>query len=428
MFWKLWDERKSSHSCLPGKSNDEQNFRLLKVNCKTQLLVLLSVFVMTVGFPQQQQVKTNEEQQILKLFLAGDVMLGRGIDQALPYSVKPVLYEAYVKDARDYVKLAERENGKLHLPLSYNYLWGDALEVWKKEAPDFKLVNLETAVTTNEVPWSGKGIHYRMHPKNIKALTEAKIDHVSLSNNHVLDWSRPGLLETMQTLKASEIDFSGAGKNAETAAAPSILTAENGRILVYSYGSPSSGVPAAWAAGPDKPGVNFLPQLDEKEVKKISRRIAKEEKPGDLVVFSIHWGANWGYSISEEKRKFAHQLIDAAGVDVVFGHSSHHPLGIEVYHDKLIIYGAGDFFNDYEGISGKEKYRGELSLMYFPQFAMKSGDLTALKLIPMEIKKFRLNYAEDEDVDWMQTVLNREGQQFGTRFEAVDGQALEIEW
>ncbi len=80
------------------------------------------------------------------------------------------------------------------------------------------------------------------------------------------------------------------------------------------------------------------------------------------MVVSIHWGGNWGYGIPGEQRQFAHRLIDQAGVDVVHGHYSHHAKGIEVYHDKLILYGCGDFLNDYEGISGQERFRGERTM------------------------------------------------------------------
>jgi poly-gamma-glutamate capsule biosynthesis protein CapA/YwtB (metallophosphatase superfamily) len=63
------------------------------------------------------------------------------------------------------------------------------------------------------------------------------------------------------------------------------------------------------------------------------------------VVASVHWGPNWGYQIAESQRRFARGLIDA-GVDLVHGHSSHHPIGMELYRDPLICYGCGDFVND----------------------------------------------------------------------------------
>jgi len=89
-------------------------------------------------------------------------------------------------------------------------------------------------------------------------------------------------------------------------------------------------------------------------------------------------------------------------------------MGIEVYKEKLIIYGAGDFINDYEGISGHEQYRGELTLMYFPEFEPETGILKALKIVHMEIRRLRLNYAKDKEAKWLRQVLNRENQKMGT--------------
>src|SRR5207248_5995412 len=63
----------------------------------------------------------------VKLFLCGDVMTGRGIDQALPHSVNPVLYERYIRDAHAYVELAEAANGPIPRPVGFDYIWGDAL-------------------------------------------------------------------------------------------------------------------------------------------------------------------------------------------------------------------------------------------------------------------------------------------------------------
>ena len=364
----------------------------------------------------------------LKLFLAGDVMTGRGIDQALPASVDPVLYEPYVKGARKYLLLAEKASGEIKTPLSYEHIWGDALEVWKRANPDLKLINLETSITTHEEPWPGKGINYRMHPENVEVLSVAGIDHASLANNHTLDWKRPGLQETMNTLKSAGIKFSGVGDNIVEAKEPSIFATEKGRVLVFSYGSPTSGIPIAWAAGSDLSGVNLLPDLNSRTVEEIEELVSPFKEAGDLAVFSVHWGGNWGYDVAGAQREFAHQLIDRTGIDVIFGHSSHHPMGIELYKDKLIIYGAGDFFNDYEGIGGHEAYRGELTLMYFPQFDMGSGELTAMELVPMEIEKFKLNNASPEDVEWLQARLNREGGKFGTAVQQTEPGSLWLEW
>jgi poly-gamma-glutamate synthesis protein (capsule biosynthesis protein) len=107
----------------------------------------------------------------------------------------------------------------------------------------------------------------------------------------------------------------------------------------------------------------------------VARSVLAAKRPGDIVVASIHWGGNWGFLVSDAERTFAHQVIEKAGVDVVHGHSSHHVKGLEVYRDRPIIYGAGDFLDDYEGISGNEEYRGDLALMFFPTLDPATGRL-----------------------------------------------------
>jgi poly-gamma-glutamate synthesis protein (capsule biosynthesis protein) len=124
---------------------------------------------------------------MLRLFLCGDVMTGRGIDQALPYPVNPVLYEPHVRDARDYVDRAEKANGPITRPLSFDYIWGEALYELDRAEVDLRIVNLETAITTADAHWPGKEIHYRMHPRNVGCLSTARINACALANNHVLD-------------------------------------------------------------------------------------------------------------------------------------------------------------------------------------------------------------------------------------------------
>jgi poly-gamma-glutamate capsule biosynthesis protein CapA/YwtB (metallophosphatase superfamily) len=139
----------------------------------------------------------------LTLFLCGDVMTGRGIDQILPHPGKPRLFEACVHSALGYVQLAEEKNGPIARPVDFAYPWGDALDAWRRAAPDLRIVNLETAVTTSDDAWPGKGIHYRMHPANLPCLAAARIDCCVLANNHVMDWGGQGLKETLCSLRGA---------------------------------------------------------------------------------------------------------------------------------------------------------------------------------------------------------------------------------
>lgn len=369
------------------------------------------------------------DQHTTTLFLSGDVMTGRGIDQLFSASVDPQLHESYVKNAERYVQLGFREHGEIDLPVDHDYIWGDALSIWERVDPAFRIINLETSITTSDDFWQGKGIHYRMHPDNVQCLTAASIDGSVLGNNHVMDWGLEGLRETLHTLEKEEIAFAGAGRDAQQAAEPMVFSIhDNSNILVFSYGLPTSGIPQSWAAGEEQPGLNWLPDLSPASFQRVRGDLAKYAGEEDLLIVSLHWGGNWGYAIPDAHRRFAKRLIDEAGVDLIHGHSSHHPMGIEVYRERLILYGSGDLLNDYEGIGGHQEYRPELSLMYFPVLDNDSGALLELRMAPMEIKRFRLNRAGRSQAEWLADRLSREGEYLGTSVERREDGFLVLEW
>jgi poly-gamma-glutamate capsule biosynthesis protein CapA/YwtB (metallophosphatase superfamily) len=350
----------------------------------------------------------------VRLFLSGDVMPGRGIDQIQRYPSHPRLYEGYATSAATYVDLAESANGSIPRLVSPDYMWGDALAVLQAAQPAARIINLETAVTTSHEHWP-KGINYRMHPDNIACLTDAGIDCCVLANNHVLDWGTDGLLETLATLQGVGIRTAGAGRTAAEATVPAVLPLPNGgRVLVFGAATTSCGVPRGWAAGVDKPGVNLLPNLSPGTAAQLAEAAQRNRQDGDLLIASVHWGGNWGYTIPPAHQAFAHALIDG-GFDMVHGHSSHHAQGIEVYRRKLVLYGCGDLINDYEGISGYEDFRGDLALLYLPRLDSATGCLLSLLMVPMQIRRFRLNRPSAQDARWLHKVIARESGKLGTK-------------
>jgi poly-gamma-glutamate synthesis protein (capsule biosynthesis protein) len=395
-----------------------------------------------------------KDMQEISLFVCGDVMTGRGIDQILPHPSHPQLFERHVRSALDYVALAERRSGPIPRPVAPAYIWGEALAVLDSMRPDVRLINLETAVTASDNAWPDKGIHYRMHPANIGALAALAPDCCVLANNHVLDWGRGGLCETLDVLHAAGILTAGAGRDLAEATRPACIvpgakgTPDDGgdsaladaspvaappapatvgpRVLVFAVAVQDSGVPPDWAATANRPGVAWLPDLAPAGAAALLDAVAAHRRPGDVVVVSIHWGANWVYRIPTEQRAFARRLVEG-GVDLVHGHSSHHPLGIEVYRERLILHGCGDFLNDYEGIAGYAEFRPGVALMYFPVVDAYSGRLQRLTLVPTRTGRFRINRANDEETAWLQAMLNREGQPFGTRV-AREGDVLRVSW
>jgi poly-gamma-glutamate synthesis protein (capsule biosynthesis protein) len=364
----------------------------------------------------------------MRLFLCGDVMTGRGVDQVLAHPCDPVLYEGYARSANDYVQLAEEANGPIPRPVDASYVWGAALDEWNRSQPDVRIINLETSVTRSE-DYAPKGINYRMSPENADCLIAAAIDCCALANNHVLDWGRAGLLETLSTLDRLRIKTAGAGRDPDHAMAPAVLDIpEKGRVLVFSFASVTSGTPQSWAARPQSPGVNVMAKLSEATAARMAQEIARTRRPHDIVVVSLHWGANWGHEIADEQRRFAHALIDAADVSIIHGHSSHHPRAMEVYRNRLILYGCGDFLNDYEGIRGYEEYRGDLVLMYFADVDLATRDLTALELVPLQIQRFRLRRPPRQDIEWLRETLDRECRKFEGRISAGPDRRLVLSW
>jgi poly-gamma-glutamate synthesis protein (capsule biosynthesis protein) len=213
------------------------------------------------------------------------------------------------------------------------------------------------------------------------------------------------------------------------AQAPAILdVGTKGRVLVFSFGFESSGITRAWLAREDRPGVNLLSNLSDSTIQRLRTTIASHRCSKDIVVASIHWGGNWGYTVAIDERRFAHRLIDVVGVDIVHGHSSHHVKGIEVYRNRPIFYGCGDFATDYEGIRGYEEFRGDLALMYFASLDASSGRLLELRLTPLQARRMRLTHPSASDVAWLQDKLNRKCERLGTKVNRTENDSFSVHW
>jgi poly-gamma-glutamate synthesis protein (capsule biosynthesis protein) len=361
---------------------------------------------------------------LLTLFLGGDVMLGRGIDQILQHPGDPQLREPGVDDARDYVRLAERVSGPIPQPASVSWPWGDALAVLDEAAPEARVINLETSITRSAGFSPAKPVHYRMSPGNLPSLTVARLDACALANNHMLDLGRTGLRDTLDALAGAGLRAAGAGRDAAEARRPAAIPLPaGGRVVVFSCGAASSGIPASWAATATRPGVDFLPSLSAEVADDLISRVQEVKGPGDVVVVSVHWGSNWGYGVDGDQVRFAHALIDG-GADLIHGHSSHHPRPVEVYRGKLVLYGCGDLIDDYEGIGGYEEFRDDLRLLYLASVRPGTGTLDALRMVPMQARKMRLRRASSADSEWLRTVLEAISSRFGCRVTSLQDGVL----
>ena len=227
-------------------------------------------------------------------------------------------------------------------------------------------------------------------------------DACALANNHVLDFGRRGLEDTLDAVSGAGLWPGGR---------PGAWQRPRGDLLLRDGLQRD---PGGWAAAPGRAGIYFLPDLSDATADELIGRARAAKGPGDVVVVSVHWGSNWGYGVGPDQVRFAHRLIDG-GVDLIHGHSSHHPGPVEVFGGRLVLYGCGDCINDYEGITGHERYRGDLRLLYFASLQPDTGALAALQMAPMRARKLRLYRAAEADGRWLGTVMERASSRFASR-------------
>ena len=309
------------------------------------------------------------------LALTGDVMLGRGVNETLP-TVRP------------------------------EEPWGDVLPLL--DAADLRIINLECAITEHKQPWSltPKVFHFRADPVATEVLKTARIDACSLANNHTLDFEERGLLDTLRHLEKAGIRYAGAGRDAEEAARPVLL--EGGVALVaFTDNEPP------FAAGPDRPGTNYLPVSLEPEV---LRRVevavrAAREAGARTIVFSNHWGPNMVQRPREIFRRFARAVVDR-GVDLYYGHSAHLFQGVEIYHGKPILYDTGDFIDDY---AVDPKVRNDRSFLF--RVSVQDGDLKRLELFPVFLPYARVELARGAEREAILDLMVSLSAEMGTAFD-----------
>ncbi|OBH06173.1 hypothetical protein A5696_23555 [Mycobacterium sp. E2699] len=361
------------------------------------------------------------------VLLGGDVMLGRGVDQILPHPGDPELREPHLRDARGYVRLAERTNGPIPRPVDWRWPWGEVLALLDDAAPDVRLINLETTITAAGEFAEHKTVCYRMHPDNTPALTVLRPDVCALANNHILDFGYQGLTDTLAALTAAGIQGVGAGIDLATARRHAVVNAHGEhRALIGSVAMKSAGVPESWAARHDRPGVWLVRDPSLRDVAdEVAAEVLARRREGDVAIVSVHWGSNWGYALAPSEIAFAHRLIDA-GIDIVHGHSSHHPRPIEIYRGSPILYGCGDVIDDYEGIGGHEPFRGDLRLLYLADFDPVGGEKISLRMIPLRVRRMRLELASQDEAEWLRKTIEHTSRRFGTRVMARSDDLLEV--
>ena len=297
----------------------------------------------------------------LAIALAGDVMLGRGVNETI------------------------RIRGFAHP-------WGNILPAIKES--DAFLANLECALTSHTKHWTNgeeKAFYFRADPRVVRTLQIVGLDFVSLANNHAGDFEEEGLLQTVALLDHAGIAHAGAGRSLADARRPAIIQAGGYRIAVIAYAD----YPVAWAAAPWRSGINYTKiSTDAEHFAKVKDSLAAARKAADLVIFTIHWGPNMVSRPTTGFKEFARAVIDA-GADVFWGHSAHVVQGIEVRSGRPILYDTGDFVDDY----AVDPYlRNDLSALF--RLHLRPPVIESVELIPVKISHMQVNVARGAEREW----------------------------
>jgi poly-gamma-glutamate capsule biosynthesis protein CapA/YwtB (metallophosphatase superfamily) len=325
---------------------------------------------------------------MITVALVGDVMLGRGVNDALR-------------------------------TLCPEQPWGDVLPLLV--SADLRIANLECALTDHERPWTRtpKVFHFRADPSAVEVLRAARVDCCSLANNHTLDFEERGLLDTLEHLKAAGIRYAGAGLDREEAARPALLSARSDRtsrvaLLAFTDNEPP------FAAKLARPGTNYLPvSLEPDVLRRVEAMVtAVREEGANTVVFSNHWGPNMVQRPSVLFRQFAHAVIDR-GADVYYGHSAHVFQGVEIYRGKPILYDTGDFIEDY---AVDPRLRNDWSFLF--KISLEGSEFRRLELFPVTLPYARVQLAKGSEKEAILDRMKRLSGEMGTAFVRCEGRLV----
>jgi poly-gamma-glutamate synthesis protein (capsule biosynthesis protein) len=315
----------------------------------------------------------------VKLALAGDTMLGRGVAERLVTAPPESLFSSEV--------------------------------VAVLREADLRVLNLECCISERGAPAPGRVFHFRAPPVAVEALTHLGVDCVTLANNHALDFGTDALLDTLAYLDAAGIRCVGAGSDLVRARAPVVLEAQGLRLAVIGL----TDHPAGYAAAPERPGVAFGDLQYEGVPEWLTDSIARASADADAVLVTPHWGPNMTEEPLRYIRRAARTLLDA-GTDLVAGHSAH------VFHGVAprVLYDLGDFVDDYRV---DRKLRNDLGLLFLVDLAT-TGRVEA---IPLELQYAHTRLARGEEAAWVRRRFRAACAALGTEVAEEDGR-LVVSW
>jgi poly-gamma-glutamate capsule biosynthesis protein CapA/YwtB (metallophosphatase superfamily) len=303
----------------------------------------------------------------VRLALAGDTMLGRGVARELARRPAESLVTAEIAELT--------------------------------RAADVCVLNLECCISERGQP-APKTFTFRAPPTAVETLAYLGVDCVTLANNHALDYGVEALLDTFAHLRDVGIRCAGAGADVEQARAPLVLDG----LQVVAF----SDHPAAFAAGPDRPGIAYA-----------DIRGGMPDWLLELAACALvlpHWGPNMTSAPLPFVRAAARGLCEA-GATLVAGTSAHVFQGVE----GRVLYDLGDFVDDY---AVDRRLRNDLGLLFLVD--LEPDGPRRIEAVPLRLEYAHTRLAHGREADWIRRRFHEACAALGTEVAEENGRLVVV--
>ncbi|HEX9065514.1 MAG TPA: CapA family protein [Streptosporangiaceae bacterium] len=203
------------------------------------------------------------------------------------------------------------------------------------KSADLTLVNLETAVTTRGKP-QPKFYHFRTNPAAFTALRDAGIDVANMANNHVLDYGRTGLADTIAAARRARFPVLGIGANAAAAWSPYIVMIKGVRIAFLGV-SQVAELASSWVATNKRSG-----EANAIDLGRTLAAVRAAKKKADVVIVIMHWGTE-GQACPDANQLALAPKLAKAGADIIVGSHAHILQGAGWLGHTFVAYGMANF-------------------------------------------------------------------------------------
>jgi len=253
------------------------------------------------------------------------------------------------------------------------------IELFKKS--NFNIVNLEAPVTDSNSKILKTGPHLKADVASTEEiLNELNVNLVTLANNHVLDYDKQGVKDTLEFCEQNNIEAVGAGSNLDEASKVFYIDSEEGRIGIINF------TENEWAnATENTAGANPMDVIDN------ARQIKHAKLKADYVIVIVHGGHEY-YNLPSPRMQKQYRFYVECGADLIVGHHTHCISGFEIYNEVPIYYSLGNFL-----FTNDSKYDDWYTGLVLEVEVGNKGLSTTLHPVQQEKNSFKLSMLKDNE-------------------------------